>query len=134
MGTLRRIPSPQPLLRPHARALGILRTNHGRCRRASIGTVGRCCRSRRGLRRGRAPGRAGGAGAPALDHAQVYADHAGKAQIDADDVRFSPSRRRARYQSYLILSLGRSVGLCLFSSIPAKSLLSPWVGFVRPSP
>lgn len=44
--------------------------NHGRRRRASIGTVGRRCRSRRSrgdLRRGRAPGRAGGAGAPALD-------------------------------------------------------------------
>jgi hypothetical protein len=40
------------------------RSNHGRRRRASIGTVDR--RSRGGLRRGRAPGRAGGAGAPAL--------------------------------------------------------------------
>jgi hypothetical protein len=34
MGTLRRIPPPQPLLRPHARALGILR---GGCsRRATV--------------------------------------------------------------------------------------------------
>ena len=36
MGTLRRIPPPQPLLRPHARALGILR---GGCSRRTKGDV-----------------------------------------------------------------------------------------------
>jgi histone H3/H4 len=87
-------------------------TNHGRRRRASIGTVGRCCRSRREPRDARvvrellrSMGLGEGEYEPRVVHqfldlayryvgdvlgdAQVYADHAGKAQIDADDVRLA---------------------------------------------